>query len=238
MKQRIFRCRVLNIRQMTSNIGPFRFFVRMGCFFVPILECSAFLVTQRKTKTLQRMSNATFFGRRRMSSPNLHLGSLPRGALHVRLAIAIVQRHQKSKKCVVRRNFYAFISGLAEPPPKSRMRRRVLRRLPGGELRISRKRPFSAQTARRRIENFKEATLFPAAKLHRRGPRPPTGGRRERETRHRASGVSAYVDAPRGFWAAGGRLDAPAYVDAPRGFWALGGRLGAFAYANAQQKIC
>ena len=167
---------------MTSNIGPFRFFVRMGCFFVPILECSAFLVTQRKTKTLQRMSNATFFGRRRMSSPNLHLGSLPRGALPVRLAIAIVQRHQKSKKCVVRRNFYAFISGLAEPPPKSRMRRRVLRRLPGGELRISRKRPFSAQTARRRIDNFKEATLFPAAKLHRRGPRPPTGGRRERDT--------------------------------------------------------
>ena len=79
----------------------------------------------------------------------------------------------------------------------------------------------------------------------------------ERETRHRASGVSAYVDAPRGFWAPGGRLDAPAYVDAPRGFWApggrldapayvdaprsfwaLGGRLGASAYANAQQKIC
>ena len=221
---------------MTSDIGPFRFFVSMGCFFVPILECSAFLVTQRKTKTLQRMSNATFFGRRRMSSPNLHLGSLPRGALPVRLAIAIVQRHQKSKKSVVRRNFVAFISGLAEPPQKSRMRRRVLRRLPGGELRISRKRPFSAQTARRRIENFKEATLFPAAKLHRRGPRPPeppfrpatdfASGRlgaacvRSRMwTRHRASGVSAYVDAP-------------------RGFWALGGRLGAFAYANAQQKIC
>ena len=220
MKQRIFRCRVLNIRQMTSNIGPFRFFVRMGCFFVPILECSAFLVTQRKTKTLQRMSNATFFGRRRMSSPNLHLGSLPRGALPVRLAIAIVQRHQKSKKCVVRRNFYAFISGLAEPPPKSRMRRRVLRRLPGGELRISRKRLcFQPQS----YTGEDHGRLQAAA---------------ERETRHRASGVSAYVDAPRGFWAAGGRLDAPAYVDAPRSFWALGGRLGAFAYANAQQKIC
>ena len=147
MKQRIFRCRVLDIRQMSSNIGPFRFFAWMLCFFVPILECNAFLVIQRKTKTLQRMSNATFFGRRRMSSPNLHLGSPQGGALPVWLAIAVVQRHQKSKNCVVRRNFYAFISGLAEPPQKSRMRRRVLRRLPGGELRISRKRPFSAVDA-------------------------------------------------------------------------------------------